>query len=124
VTRAIIVTHKSLGGALMDAIQGMIGPQPDFEVLSNDGLSLDQIATVVEGRLDEVPTVLFVDFCGGSPYVACKSLRERHPQCALVSGVNMPMLISFFTKRDKLTFTELVETVEADGHRGIQLIPA
>jgi mannose/fructose-specific phosphotransferase system component IIA len=124
VIRGIIVTHKSLGKALVDAVEGMLGPQQDFDMLSNDGLSLDQIMGAVEGRLDDAPTLLFVDLCGGSPFVACKTLRERHPQCALVSGVNLPMLLSFFTKRDKLPFTELAQMVESDGHRGIQLIPA
>jgi mannose/fructose-specific phosphotransferase system component IIA len=124
VTRAIIVTHKSLGQALMNAVEGMLGPQQDFEILSNEGLSLEQITDAVERLLTDSPTLLFVDFCGGSPYVACKSLRDRHPECALVSGVNLPMLISFFTKRDKLSYTELAGTVETDGHRGIQLILA
>jgi hypothetical protein len=32
------------------------------------------------------------------------------------------MLISFFTKRNKLPFTELVSTVKADGLRGIELL--
>lgn len=119
----IIVTHMALGQALMQAVEGMIGPQSDFEILSNEGLSLEQISAAIEHRLGVGPTFLFVDFCGGSPYVACKSLREQHPECVVVSGVNMPMLVSFFTKRDKLSFTELARTVESDGHRGIQLIP-
>jgi len=70
--------------------------------------------------LSDAPSVLFVDHCGGSPFVACKELHSRQPRHALLTGVNLPMLLSFFTKRDRLPFDELVQTVEADGHRGIQ----
>jgi mannose/fructose-specific phosphotransferase system component IIA len=76
----------------------------------------------VENRLGNGPGVLFVDFCGGSPYVACKSLHELHPQYAVISGVNLPMLFSFFTKRTQHPFSDLVEVVKTDGLRGIQLL--
>jgi mannose PTS system EIIA component len=123
-TIAVILTHGSLGRALMDAVEKMLGPQTGVNVLSNEGLSLEQIVEAVEARLGETPSVIFVDHCGGSPFVACKSLHSRHPQHALLTGVNLPMLLSFFTKRGRLPFEELVQTVESDGHRGIQRIPS
>jgi mannose/fructose-specific phosphotransferase system component IIA len=99
-----------------------LGPQAGVDVLSNDGLSLDQITDAIKAKLSESPCVLFVDSCGGSPYVACRTMHLDHPLHAIISGVNLPMLYSFFTKREKLPFAELVAVVEADGHRGIQLI--
>jgi mannose/fructose-specific phosphotransferase system component IIA len=106
----------------MDAVQKTLGPQTGADVLSNDGLSLDQITESIRSLLGDSPCVLFVDTCGGSPYVACRTLRLDRPLHALVSGLNLPMLYSFFTKRDKLPFADLVRAVETDGHRGIQLI--
>jgi mannose/fructose-specific phosphotransferase system component IIA len=108
----------------MDAVEKMLGPQTGVDVLSNEGMSLQQIVEAVESRLGDAPSVLFVDHCGGSPFVACKALHSRHPQHALLTGVNLPMLLSFFTKRAGLAFEELVPAVESDGHRGIQRIPA
>jgi mannose/fructose-specific phosphotransferase system component IIA len=124
VTRAVIITHGTLGRALMDTVEGTLGPQSDVDVLTNEGLSLDQIVERVEGCLHEQPTVLFVDFCGGSPYIACKTLQPKRQTCAVISGVNLPMLFSFFTKRRSLHFAELITIIETDGHRGIQLISA
>ncbi len=121
-TPALILTHGHLGEMLMDAVEKVLGPQSDVMVLSNDDCTLDQLKYNVESRLGNTACVLFVDFCGGSPYVACKSLREAHPNYAVISGVNLPMLFSFFTKRQKLPFAELVEIVKADGLRGIQLL--
>jgi mannose/fructose-specific phosphotransferase system component IIA len=61
-----------------------------------------------------------VDLCGGSPYMACCGLCDLPGEAKIVSGVNLPMLLSYFTKRDKLSLTELSETVERDAMRGIQ----
>ncbi|HEY3294872.1 MAG TPA: hypothetical protein VGL38_05505 [bacterium] len=120
--RAVILTHGTLGAVLLATVQGVLGPQADVQVLSNEGLSLDQIIHAVQSTLSGGPLIFFVDFCGGSPYVACKTLQQVHPECAIISGVNMPMLFSFFTKREQLAFSELVTMVESDAHRGIQRI--
>jgi mannose/fructose/sorbose-specific phosphotransferase system IIA component len=122
VIRALIVTHGQLGKELLNSVEKVIGPQTEAVVLSNEGQSLDQIISSVRAHLDSSPMIIFVDFCGGSPYVACKNLRMNHPLCAVISGVNFPMLISFFTKREKLSFAELVEVAKADGLRGIQVL--
>jgi mannose/fructose-specific phosphotransferase system component IIA len=119
---ALILTHGHLGEMLMEAVEKVLGPQSDVVVLSNDDCTMEDLKFNVESRLGRAPSMLFVDFCGGSPYVACKSLRETHPYYAVLSGVNLPMLFSFFTKRSKHPFAELVEVVKADGLRGIQLL--
>jgi mannose/fructose-specific phosphotransferase system component IIA len=121
VIRGVILTHGTLGQELMTEVQGVLGPQTDIDVLSNDGMSLDQIIESAKSHLGG-SLIFFVDFCGGSPYVACTTLQQLHPECAVISGVNMPMLFSFFTKRDQLSFRELVEIVESDAHRGIRRI--
>lgn len=107
---------------MMESVERTLGPQEQVTVLSNDSMSLEQMMDQVRSRLYDHPTILFVDFCGGSPYVVCKSCQETHPNSAVISGVNLPMLFSFFTKRNKLPFAELVEVVKSDGVRGIQLL--
>jgi mannose PTS system EIIA component len=118
--RAIILTHGGFGRVLMEAAESVLGPQEAVDVLSNDGQSLEQMVAALETRLDAEPVVIFVDFCGGSPFIACRTLLDLHPGCAVLSGVNLPMLFSFFTKRAALPFSELVKVVETDAHRGIQ----
>jgi mannose/fructose-specific phosphotransferase system component IIA len=122
--QAIILTHGALGKVLLESVELTLGPQANVEVMTNDGLSLEQMVQAAERRLTGIPTIFFVDCCGGSPYVACSMLRQVHPSHTLISGINLPMLMSFFTKRDKFPFEELVQIVEADGHRGIQRISA
>jgi mannose/fructose-specific phosphotransferase system component IIA len=119
--RAIILTHGTLGAALMKSVESILGPQQEAIVLSNSGKALDQIVDSVEPYLEKSQTLIFVDFCGGSPFMACKMLKLSPDSAQIVSGVNLPMLLSFFTKRDKLNFQELTRVVQDDGHRGIQL---
>lgn len=118
-TRAILVTHGTLGQALYDAAASVMGQQECVDILSNSGLSLEQIQTRVRERVTSEPTVIMVDLCGGSPFMACCSLSGLSAETVIVSGVNLPMLLSFFTKRDKLPLTELAATLERDAMRGI-----
>lgn len=122
--RAVLVTHGSLGQSLNEAAVSVLGPQSGVTVLSNSGLSLEQIQERVQAVLTNDPTLIMVDLCGGSPFMACCSLTGLPSQCAVVSGVNLPMLLSFLTKRDHLTLTDLAETVARDAMRGIQSRPS
>jgi len=122
--RAVLVTHGSLGQSLCEAAISVLGPQEGVTVLSNSGLSLDQIQERVLAALTTDPTVIMVDLCGGSPFMACCSLTGLPAQCAVVSGINLPMLLSFLTKRSQLTLTELADTVARDAVRGIQSRPS
>ena len=120
-TRAILLTHGTLGEALMTSVESILGPQEEVVILSNKDKALDQIADSIVPHLKDSHSIVFVDFCGGSPFMACKSLECPPETTAIVSGVNLPMLLSFFTKRNKLNFAELSQIVKTDGLRGIQL---
>jgi mannose/fructose-specific phosphotransferase system component IIA len=124
--RGIIVTHAQLAPAFVTAIAQIAGPQEMLSAVSNVGLSNEQLQQKLRELMqDGLPTIIFTDFLGGSAYVVarqlietCRSQEKAH--CAAVTGVNLPMLLSFITKRNKLPFAELIETLRNDGHRGIQ----
>ena len=124
--RGIIVTHAQLAQALIAAAVQIAGPQDALSAVSNAGLSNEQLLQELRELVPEgLPTVIFTDFLGGSAYVvarqlveACASQGKSH--CVAITGVNLPMLLSFVTKRNKLPFPELIETLRNDGHRGIQ----
>ncbi|MFH1010692.1 MAG: hypothetical protein V1784_05595 [bacterium] len=122
-TCALIVTHGLLGAELLRCVETLLGPQEGVEVISNQDRDLEGLCREVASHIPkERDTILFVDFWGGSPYVACRRACEDPGRLAIISGVNLPMLTSFFTKRAAKGFEELVEVVREDGLRGIQLI--
>jgi len=124
--RGIIVTHAQLAAAFVAAVAQIAGPQDELSAVSNAGLSNEQLLQKLrELMADGLPTVIFTDFLGGSAYAVARQLVEagrsqEKAHCAAVTGVNLPMLLSFVTKRNKLPFAELIETLRNDGHRGIQ----
>jgi mannose/fructose-specific phosphotransferase system component IIA len=124
--RGIIVTHAQLAPAFAAAVAQIAGPQEDLSAVSNAGLSNEQLVQKLRELIqDGLPTVIFTDFLGGSAYAVARQLVEacgapEAIRCAAVTGVNLPMLLSFVTKRNKLPFLELIEMLRHDGHRGIQ----
>lgn len=115
--RALIISHGDLGKSLIESAFSIVGAQENAHAVSNYGLSLEKLKEEVAALISSgLPTLIFVDFYG-STYTAAKIAGGGAP---IISGVNLPMLLSFFNKRDRLPFDELVKTVAADGRRGIR----
>lgn len=123
--RGIIIAHANLAQALIDTIVSITGPQEDLVALSNNDYSRDDMDRLIHQYLDDgKPTVFFSDFAAGSAFIVAQVAvnaycKTGQATCAAVSGINLPMLISFVTKRKNLSFPALVETIRQDGHRGI-----
>ncbi len=119
---ALIVTHGDLGAELLRVVESLLGPQEAVEVLSNKGKDLEGLCDLVDAHVPSgEEAILFVDFCGGSPFVACRRSSGDKRHCTVISGVNLPMLTSFFTKRSKMPLSQLLQTIRDDAVRGIQL---
>jgi PTS system mannose-specific IIA component len=124
--RGIIIAHAELARGFLATVEAIIGPQEDLVAISNRDYSREELDTLIKKYLDDgMPTVFFTDFAAGSTYAVARLAinsycRPGQSLCDAVSGVNLPMLLSFVTKRKNLTFPALVETLRQDGHRGIQ----
>lgn len=127
--RALIVTHGNLGEALRHAAAGILGPQPGLTAVGNDGLSLDDLVARVslELRLPGEPVLVFVDFVGGSCHTASRKAIATLPEAdrgekilGLAAGVNLPMLLTFLTRRATTPAEEMLELVLDRGRRGIR----
>jgi mannose/fructose-specific phosphotransferase system component IIA len=124
--RGIIIAHADLAQSLIATVETIVGPQEDLVAISNRDLSRDEMDRIIRGYLDDKkPTVIFTDFSAGSTFAVARLAvnaycQTGHVACDAVSGINLPMLISFVTKRNNLSFPALVETLRQDGHRGIQ----
>ncbi len=108
--KAILVTHGFLGAELVRTAEAILGPQDGIGFVSNTGSSLETLSDQVRSLLSdtEEPVVLLVDLLGGSCSHACQEIRRLHPRVAMVSGVNLPMLLELFYNRDRVPFDELL----------------
>jgi mannose/fructose/sorbose-specific phosphotransferase system IIA component len=120
---ALLVTHGNLASGLKDAVEQMLGQQEGFLTLSNSGLAGKDLVENMNQILEEQKhpsTVLFTDIYGGSCWRSSRFVASQNPKVALVTGVNLPMLLTFFTNRNKLDFDQLLAKVVQMGEEGIK----
>lgn len=116
--KALIIAHGNMAQELLNAAITILGDQQDVFTLSNTELSLAGLQQNIKKHIVEsLETIIFVD-CFGSPLTAAIIAGGGAP---VISGVNLPMLLSFFTKRGAMPLKELAETVAADGQKGISI---
>jgi PTS system mannose-specific IIA component len=117
----IVVTHSGIGQELLKAAESIVGPQENLTALSSKDVGFDSLCRQIH---DAIPpdrdAIIMVDYFGGSAHIAARALRKLKRQTTVVSGVNLPMLLSFVTKREQFSYPELVEVIRTDAIRGIR----
>lgn len=118
----IIVSHGKLAAELKTAIELIVGPSRKLHAISNEGLEPDSLAESIRKHFPEdQPVFIFTDLRGGSCWRAAMIAAKAHENIRVFAGVNMPMLVSFITKRSQFSAAELLEVVLEDANRGIIL---
>ena len=117
----MIVGHRDFSSAFATAVNSIAGQVNDFDFFSNDGLSTSDLSEKIKSAAQdsEDSIIIFIDVYGGSCWRAAK--QARLPNSHILSGCNLPMLLSFVNKRDSYTFDELPAILEHDAKRGVVL---
>jgi mannose/fructose-specific phosphotransferase system component IIA len=99
----VLVGHGGFPAGVLDGAELILGPQPGMHAV---GLPPDQDPSVV---VDEVrglhegagggPMLLLVDLFGGSPGNAVAAAFLREPGVAVVTGLNLPMVLEVGNRR-------------------------
>jgi len=120
----LLVTHGQVGRALVDTAASTLGFCPlDTAVLSiqpdSDPDLVEEKARYLARQLDNGSGVLILtDIYGSTPAnIACR-LLDAH-KVAVVTGVNLPMLIRLFNY-PRLSLSELAEKAVSGGLDGIR----
>jgi mannose/fructose-specific phosphotransferase system component IIA len=129
--RALVMTHGRIGHELVNVVEMILGPIEGLEALSNHGLSGDDLQESVRAWLGlapatpgepeplEPPAVIFIDDFGGSCGTAAQLCCGPRPGVAIVSGVNLSMLLGFVTWREDSDLDELVAQIVKKGREAI-----
>ena len=120
----VILTHGDLCFGLKNTLEQMMGKQEGLLAISNLGVGNDQIGSKLRKAVNEdrfrEGTVIFVDLFGSSCWQISKTVASGDRNVAVLSGVNLPMLVKFFSKRKTLPFKQLVSLVLEGGEKGIR----
>ena len=116
----LLVTHHDIGRELVNAAESIVGPQENLAVLSNQGASFDSLCQQIRSVIpDDQKSVIMVDYFGGSAHLAVRAICKSVDRQVILCGVNLPMVLSFVTKRDEMSLSELVDVMKEDALRGI-----
>ena len=119
-----ILTHEQMANCLQKAIEKILGKQKNIFPYTNLVDTLDVLAKKIEKDIKAVKPdhiVCFVDLAGGSCWSLANMIGKQHPGMTIIAGVNMPMLVSYFSNLNELAFDALITKVIKDGGRGIVL---
>ena len=116
----VVVAHGPMARAMVDAVRHIAGDAADaLHPLSNEGKGPADLKNELDDVLGEGPAVVFVDLqtgsCGMAAMLCCRETSRR----AVVSGVNLPMLLDFVFHRE-LPLDEIVERVVEKGRDSIR----
>ena len=93
-------------------------------VISNLGVGKDQIRLKLKKAITDETfgegAVIFVDLFGSSCWQIAKNIAPQDQNVAVVCGVNLPMLVKFFSKRKTFPFEKLISLVKEEGGKGIR----
>ncbi len=119
--RGFVIAHRDISNAFAAVLDSISGQVTDIYFFSNEGLSTGDLAEAVKNTApDSVDgTIIFVDLYGGSCWRAAK--QAKISKSNVVSGFNLPMLLSFINKRKLYPFEELPAVLKHDAERGIML---
>jgi mannose PTS system EIIA component len=118
----IILTHGNLATSLKDTVEQMMGKQVGMMIISNQGKDPEGLLSRLEELVSKSKSkeiFLFVDLYGGSCWQAAKKFSSKRGDVVLITGVNLPMLVQFLSKRERLDKFELLEKVVESGKGGI-----
>lgn len=122
----VVITHGKIAQQLIATASVIVGKQEHIYFLEIG--AVDAIE-VLKKRLDEMVsqfsqmplyrgTLIMTDMIGGSSCNICVPLINRY-RVAIVSGVNLYMLISAIKNRESMTLEELKNKVLSDAIKSI-----
>jgi len=122
----LIITHKKLGDALVEAAEFIIGSKSEaVEAISID-INEDpeklrkKIAQGIKHVKEQDGVLILTDMFGGTPSNLSYSFLEDG-QIEVLSGVNLPILIKAINSRPKMELGALTECLEAYGKKSISM---
>ncbi len=121
-TGLVLVTHEGLAGALLrsaEMIVGTIECCEQVEVAAEERADdiMSRVVTAVE-KVSKDGAIIMTDLFGGTPSnMAMSFLKDG--QIEVLTGVNLPMMIEFCSKRERLGITELASELSKSGREGI-----
>jgi len=117
--RGVVVSHAELAHALIAAVHSISGVDGALQAVSNEGCDPAALAAQIEKAIGAGPALLFVDLPGGSCLTSAVRFARGRANLAVVTGVNLAMLLDFVFHRD-LSLAEAARRAVEAGAKAIR----
>ncbi len=119
----VVVSHGSLGGALIRTAQLITGPAEGVQSVAlqpdDSPESFSRRLTATVDALAGQETLVLIDLFGGTPYnVAARLVLKDNVEC--VTGANLPMLLEAILTREGASLPDLARSVALAGRESIK----
>jgi fructoselysine and glucoselysine-specific PTS system IIA component len=117
-----ILTHEQMAICLQRASEKILGTQKNLFPYTNMEDSLPVLEQKILKDIKKVNPdriVCFVDLAGGSCWALANKIQKQDQRVHIISGVNMPMLVSYFSNLNEMSFAALLKKIITDANRGI-----
>jgi PTS system N-acetylgalactosamine-specific IIA component len=122
--RAIVIGHGQFGQGLVSAVDRITGRGDLFVPLSNDGLSCADLEAQLQAAMSAHDIhVIFTDLPAGSCNVAALRLMVGREDVVVVTGANLPALLSFITHPTDGGEVALAERAVDKGASALRAVP-
>jgi len=121
----IIVAHGKLGQELLQTVEVIVGRVSDLHALSGSELCDEDVVSAIRKIIAEHEghrALVFVDYFGGSCCINALKAAHGLKDVKVISGVNLPMLLDFVTKRDYYDFDEMISHIVARGKDSVKVV--
>ncbi|HNY64524.1 MAG TPA: PTS sugar transporter subunit IIA [Deltaproteobacteria bacterium] len=121
----IVVAHGRLAEALAEAAEMIVGRVEAFRACSFfQGSDVDKLRKTLKTSIKEVSSgqgaIILTDMFGGTPSNISLSFLEEN-EVEVITGVNLPMVITALTKREGKSISELAQLLKEQGSHNINI---
>ncbi|HOS97539.1 MAG TPA: PTS sugar transporter subunit IIA [Deltaproteobacteria bacterium] len=121
----IVVAHGDLARAFEETAQMIVGPTEAFKACSfAQGTDVDDLRKLLKTSIKEVNrgegVIILTDMFGGTPSNISLSFLENG-KIEVITGVNLPMVITALTKRKGKDIGELARMLKEGGSKNIHI---
>ncbi|MCE5274997.1 MAG: PTS sugar transporter subunit IIA [Syntrophaceae bacterium] len=121
----IVVAHGGLAQAFEETAEMIVGPTEGFKSCSfTQGSDVDSLRKMLKSSIKEVNrgkgVIILTDMFGGTPSNISLSFLENG-KVEVITGVNLPMVITALTKRKDKEIGELARMLKEGGSKNIHI---
>jgi mannose/fructose-specific phosphotransferase system component IIA len=122
---AVIIGQGDLPRALLESAKAIVPDAGGVTALSNLECPVAALKARLEQTISGFPegdVVVFADMIGSSCANAGLEVKRSHSRVAVLSGVNLSMVVRFLCHRNKKPFAELIPFLVETGRTAVQAI--